>query len=196
MEDQLWVDNRGGTREDYIPIIDEKLVDVRPIRNRKKHGKPRWGLWTSTFKPHGFYCSNWVEWIVNYVPDWISIRAFVLTPLEDIDVFTIDSKKDWFELYEKYTGREQKLGPGIGGDYYNYNGYIDWEKASEYLDAVHLTNKGYMRWAEGLVKKYDDKVVGLKVSDWSVESTIWFRDVFDEIQHIRDVPHTCTLTDI
>jgi len=153
------------------------LSRMEPVRNNPRFGvKPIGGLWTSTFTPYEKWCSAWVEWCVSEMPEWLTTECYVLYPRTDARIYIIDSYSDLERLVKDYGAVILAGRP-----------YPDWENIAKYYDAVRLTEKGQAETRFSYP---------LCLYGWDVESTLWFRNVFRDVKHISEVPHTCKLVKV
>ena len=139
----------------------KELPEIKPVEN-ESFVKPRYGLWTSTYRPHNKYASAWVEWCVTEMPKWIKNKPAILLEVKDyIKVFEIDTQHQLQELYALFPSK-------LGFKTYSLK-FIDWERVAKYYDGVHLTEAGQWR------TRYSKPI---NLNGWDCESTLWFRDVF------------------
>jgi hypothetical protein len=133
-----------------------------PIRNRmfvKAHG----GLWTSTFHSN---TSEWVEWCESQDFWTTDVRTgWLLTPNPDVRVLKIDSVDDLIKCVERYGIENEDLG--------GFLTLLDFEKMSQDYDGMWLTSKG--QWQTRFSRP--------SLYSWDVESTHWFRWVFDKVEY-------------
>ncbi|WP_339061761.1 hypothetical protein [Tepidibacillus marianensis] len=150
---------------------------MNPIKNNLSALKPSGGLWTSSYDP--FIGSDWVQYSFQVggfrVPDNETWDGYLLYPNKDVRIYTIDSYKDLESLMKQYRVKSKLKFPNFYARRVNYS--IDFEKISQEYDAIHLTKKGHL-----LTKKsYPYNLDG-----WDVESTIWFRWVFDKTVPVQE----------
>ncbi|OYT30497.1 MAG: hypothetical protein B6U95_00190 [Thermofilum sp. ex4484_82] len=172
--------NRSVPPQVHIGEIKGKLK-IKPVRNSLLFShKPDGGFWTSTFTPDGEYCSDWAEWLVveyGESTDKSKIKAYVLIPRKDAKVYVIDSAEDYLKLVQKYP-RIIRCGTTA----------VDWEKVAKDYDGVRLTRRGLEEVASPASLVH--RLTQMKVEDlygWDVESTVWFRDVFEKIIPIEKI---------
>jgi len=158
-----------------LPLI------VPPVRNDPIIGtKPTGGFWTSTYTPFSKYCSAWLEWCAYEEPEWMTEHCYIVTPKKNIRVYVIDSYRDLELLIES----DFRYKPS--GDIQPVFVSPDWEKMSQYWDAVMLTEKGERE------TRYTQPI---NLYGWDCESTLWFRDVFESVIPVQeDKSRTCKLT--
>lgn len=159
----------------------EKL-EVGEIKNGL-FNKPLGVLWTSTFTPQGEYCSDWIEWCVNNMPEWLPYsedKCWVLIPKDDCKIVVIDSMQDYLSVLNEYSAVTK------------YGKMINYEKLSEKYDAIHVTTKAAydLRFIDS--NRYPDI---MSLYGWDVESTAWFRLCFKEIKRLSDIKHKCKTRD-
>ena len=166
----------------------ERLVKVKiyPIKNKvaPTTNKPDGGLWTSTFTPNDYYCSDWLAWCATCAPEWSpksEDQCWVLIPSKSARVVEINSERDYLNLMRNFA-------------YYNeiiakYT--IDWEKLAKFYDAVHLTDNGLIEVGKAEFEFAYPQLQGL--NGWDCESTIWFRWVFDKAIPLSLIPHKCRI---
>jgi len=157
----------------HLSICPFLVETVSPVRNQKPSSfelaKPCGGLWTSTYDPHA-HSAAWVDWLAGQ-GEYIDPRScywFLLTPIHNAKVYTIDSHNDLTLLLNRY--------PRAFSDRSIKYRYIDFEAMSQRYDALHLTTKGQQMTS--------DESDYANLSDWSVECTLWFRWCFTEVQRI------------
>lgn len=151
--------------------MDRNIV---PIKNKLDWAKPdnQTGLWTSTYQQET-HDSEWVEWcIYNNWCDVEQKRWFLLTPSKTARIYTIDSLRDFKRALKLYRSTP----------YLNYEifAHLDYEAISRDYDAIHLTSPGQQETRLSVPNLYG----------WDVESTLWFRWCFDEVQEISHVPNS------
>ncbi|GAC1662332.1 MAG: hypothetical protein PVS3B3_33470 [Ktedonobacteraceae bacterium] len=136
---------------------------IHPIENIA-HIKPKGGIWTSTWNEET-RSSGWTEWCeMEEYCDTSKFQWWLLTPLEDLRIYTVDTHKDLRLLGKKYQ---------IPHD---YAFWLDYEQVTQDYDAIHLTERG--QWATRLT--YPISLYG-----WDCESTLWFRWCFSEVKQIN-----------
>ena len=150
---------------------------MKSIQNNLSALKPSGGLWTSSYIP--FIGSDWVQYSFKVggfrVPDNEVWDGYLLYPKHDARIFTIDSYKDLERLMDQYRIKSKLKFANFYARRANYS--IDFEKMAQDYDGIHLTRKGQI-----LTKKsYPYNLDG-----WDVESTIWFRWVFDKAEPIQE----------
>lgn len=84
----------------------------------------------------------------------------LLTPLEQLRIYTVDTQKDL-----KLLARDYRLP-------HDYMFQLDYERIAQDYDAIHLTDEG--QWATRLT--YPMSLYG-----WDCECVLWFRWCFSEV---------------
>lgn len=150
---------------------------MKPIQNNVSALKPSGGLWTSSYIP--FIGSDWVQYSFQVggfrVPDSENWDGYILYPNKDARVYTIDGYKDLEQLMSKYRIRSKLKFSNFYARRANYS--IDFEKIAEDYDAIHLTRRGQLLTKNSYPYNLDG---------WDVESTVWFRWVFDKAIPIEE----------
>ena len=162
-----------GWMDDQLFVTDK---DQRPspalmlsIKNSPHSWvKPLGGLWTSTYTGEETG-SAWVQWCLveefNLPKDgW---HCYLLKPKKDANVYVVDSKEDLKVLLDRFERRDF---PGL-----SLMRAIDFEKMALHYNGLHLTRKG--EWETRMDIR--DNLYG-----WDVESTLWFRWVFEEVEDL------------
>lgn len=159
---QIWCSRDEGA------VLD--LSRVKPVKNMYR--KPFGGFWTSTYTPNEEHCSEWIEWMCYEMPEWATGNCYILEPEENIKVYEVDDADDLEKLFEKYPLK-------IMDKYFD----VDWEKACEDYDAIHLTSRG--QWDT----RYKTPTYGSKLNlyGWDSESTLWCRPRFKNTAPIEDI---------
>ena len=153
-------------------------LDNITVQNEVFH-KPKGGFWTSTYTPKDRHISSWVEWCSSEQPDWLKGKYYILYPKKEIKIYKINNYDDLKYIFEKYP-------------YYNkeheailrHQHFIDWEKVAKDYDAVQITEKGELIARGNCTFFLQD---GYSLYGWDCESTVWFRNVFDEIKLLKEV---------
>lgn len=167
----------------HVGLIKPTKEIVNPIMNQPSGKKPWGGLWTSTFLGEE-YGSGWVQNCLQneiFIPKEGRWSSWLLTPSKEARIFIIDGPEDADTLYEKYGyypfGKPDipLFGEGMKG--------IDFEKAQEEWDAIHLTFKG-LRTTKCRFDNFNHELWG-----WDSESTVWFRFVFEEIKELGEIKY-------
>ena len=139
------------------------------IRNRMDFNKPKGGLWTSTYVPK--FISAWVYWCeTNYPPPLTGKSLWQLKIKEDAKIYTINTREDFLKLEELGLLKDSNMPGGK---------VIDFEKAAEVFDGIRLTDSGVEN--TGVWDLVTPTLYG-----WDVESTIWFRWVFEDVQPLAE----------
>lgn len=142
---------------------DEAAFIKKPMRGT--------GLWTSTWREET-QDSAWVEWCrwenfgEPYKQNW-----FLLTPKDNVKLYTIDGLNDLHRLLREYRWDQPKW-----KEYGFRRTAIDFEKLALDYDGIWLTEKGntetHLSYPEDL-------------NGWDCESTMWLRWCFAEVQRIE-----------
>lgn len=149
------------------------------VKNAPRLFKPYGGFWTSSYMNENLG-SAWVQTNLEhnsiFVPSSKLWTSYLLYPSSHAKIYTIDSYYDLENLMKKFrqlfrfhntSGLKEKL--------YTLN----FEKLSQYYDAIHLTQKGMSETANSYP---------LHLKTWDLESTLWFNfDYFDKIEYIGDI---------
>lgn len=148
------------------------------VLNRRCFCKPVGGLWTSTYDPE--VGSSWIEWNVeqgrfNGHIDTSPVKAWALEIDEEAKVFVIDSKDDTKQLDELGCLFVNEIG----------NKQIDFEKLAGIFDGVHFTENARGEDWLSISLHGSDECVDLY--GWDVESTVWFRWMFKNIEELEGV---------
>lgn len=138
---------------------------MNPIKNRDWGVKAEGGLWTSTYNNGR---SEWVNWCENedfFTTD--SRDGWLLIESKNAQIYTVNNYKDLEYLYNKYGMELDSRYP-----------LLDFESIEKDFDAIHLTTKG--EWETRFTRPYN-------FYGWDIESTHWFRWVFDEVKYIGKI---------
>ena len=147
------------------------LEEIKPVVNRQ-FIKPFGGFWTSTYTPEEEHPSAWADWCSSEMPDKFKKESMILTVKKDARIFVIDSLDDVRVLWKKYPLKDAII---------NSLCLLDWEKISQDYDGVQMTSKG--QWDTRMPR--DMKDMHLSLYGWDVESTLWFRNVFEKIEKYK-----------
>lgn len=180
---QVWIDSKREFMKKR-PIKNDKL-EIESVKNVLNENKPSGGLWTSSKMNDDGYFSEWHKHIEKKnVEGFDGVdRVFLLKPKENAKIYQVDSVDDWYNLFknyeEKVLKREGITSPDLG--------FIDFERVSNYFDGIHLTKEGLNEiWKYNQMGKYKkDGNPKVPIREWGVESTLWFRDVFDVIERFK-----------
>jgi hypothetical protein len=129
------------------------------------------GLWTSSWRDET-KDSAWVEWCYDndfgeqYKKNW-----YLLTPLENVKLFVVDSMADFHHLLGNYGYEDAKM-----RSYRIYRTCIDFERMAQDYHGIWLTEKGN----EETHLSYSDDL-----NSWDCESVLWFKWCFVEVQRIK-----------
>jgi len=135
---------------------------LRPVANGT-HFKPLGGIWTSPYLGAPPY-SPWIEWCVEQSFGSGVYEMWLLEPRANVRVLSLDSDADIVHL-EQLPGYE--LVPG------RWN--IDYEALAQQYDGMRMSASFIHRYRLDYRGRYDMVVYG-----WDVESTVWFRWVFNK----------------
>lgn len=145
-----------------------------PVKNQSydHNMKPEGCFWTSSWIEEEKR-SDWVRWCLSedfedsYAHPW-----YLLSVRPDARIYHIDSQIDLWELWTKY----QRFDLPRHNPFHTH--WIDWEKVAQDYDGVHLTEKGNAEchWGDPI-----------DLNCWDVESTVWFRWVFESVEEITVV---------
>lgn len=136
---------------------------MEAIANLPYFYKPLGGLWTSSYdKKAG---SDWVQWCINqnfHVPT----RGFNRYVLEwsRANLIIIDNLQDLRHALKEYH---------VINDLVFLRPIFDYEKLAQDFDGLHLTRRGQQQTH----RSYPESLC-----TFDVESTIWFRWVFDRVK--------------
>ena len=150
----------------FVTDCDNKPspIHMLPISNYTRPWmKPQGGIWTSTYTGEETG-SAWVQWAQVHLlkNEW---HSYLLRPRRDAKVYVIDGRQDLERLLDRFEHPDSPRPTRM----------IDFEKMALHYDALHLTEKGEeeTRWgAWGTLY------------NWDVESTLWFRWVFEEVENL------------
>lgn len=165
-------DDEGNLRPEYERIENQyPVTEGAPILNPgKSMSPPGWNkpsgasIWTSTCKklPNGKWESEWSEWLVNKMVQWMSPVGYLYKVKPGALIIELDEHmaRDIKYVFKK-----------LDGNYDEKHILLDfpWDRVSQHFDAVHITHRGY-DFTEG----------------WDVESTAWLDSSF--LQLIGEVP--------
>lgn len=162
--EQIWLspDGRPPTPIDFKP-------DLRPFRQEVP--KPRRALWTST--SIGTYPSHWMPHLRwgedRRSPPYYPWRLNVSPTAR---IYEVHVSEAWRTLCLEFP-------------LYAPDGAImpNWETVAHVWDGVHLSVGGLLT-TEGVPGNTNQGWVQL--TDWNVESTAWFRWIFDQVERLPD----------
>lgn len=155
--------------ECLLPTVT--VVENDPMRFFSKKPLVGTGLWTSSWREET-QDSEWVEWCCNNDIGFLNLYWHLLTPKEDAKIIVIDTYQDLEQLVFAY-GKSMKT--VIFGEI--FHPLIDFEKMAKDYDALHLTTYG----AGTLHLSFPNDM-----NSWDIESTLWFRWCFQEVNKIED----------
>lgn len=133
--------------------------DVKPLTRQFDH-KPHGGFWTSTYKPG--IISAWIDWCSSEQPEWFLYPYWLVTPHESANILTIQNGRDWRKFIVEFGDHESEYGHMLGR--------FDWCEVEQQYDAIHMSDT-YV-----YAGRYRHSFC---TSAWDVESTCFFRKVFD-----------------
>jgi len=168
-----------------IEDIDE--IKIPKIENISGENKPCGGFWTSSLIDNKYY-SEWHQYMreeMGYDVKTIK-RVFIVKPKDDAKLYEVNSIEDWYNLFEKYTSYIVELDRNFPP---TKLGYIDFELLSKDFDGLRISNKGLsdiMKYNQ-MARYYKDDMPKIPIDEWDVESTLWFRNVFDKISIVEEV---------
>lgn len=161
---QVWVGNEEPAPDQIEPIEN---LDDRPMFN-----KPKGGLWTSSLREDT--TSGWIEWMKR--ERWSNVQdpeAWVLTPADEIDVYTVDTVADLAEIAEQSDDprfAHMRTGRTV----------IDFESVFEEYDAIHLTTKGQRATRFTAIDEPD-------LYGWDSECVLWDGWHFTDVDYAGEV---------
>ena len=151
------------------------LEMMTPVGNDGGSEKPNGGLWTSTYNPKNPHTpSDWVRWCVSQ--DFgITAYCNIIEIKPSARIYTIDKYDDLKKLGERFPHpvTRRRVGGGV-------RRFVNWVKISKVYDAVHLTHRGVGATLSGWGDERE-----LSFGGWDVESTVWFRDVFESVVPLK-----------
>ncbi|GBF10918.1 hypothetical protein [Tepidibacillus sp. HK-1] len=153
-------------------------LKMKTIQNDFTSIKPKGGLWTSNYVPE--IGSEWVQYSFKVggprVPDSDVWEGSLLYPNRTSRLYVIDRYQDLERLMHWFGVKNKLKNPSFYSPRLDYS--IDFEKMSQYYDGIHLTKRGQIRTQTSYPFNLDG---------WDVESTLWFRWVFDHVEEIHEV---------
>lgn len=161
LQAQLHLSDAEALRPEVIPVCNIEINPTKPA--------PGTGFWTSTWLEKQ-QSSAWIPWCTRTSPRRIENKYwFVLNPAPNARVATINGLANLERLLHTYrrvfTGRRA---------YLTEFGYLDFERLAQNFDAIHLTAQGQRETRLTIPNLYG----------WDVESTLWLRWCFTEVQRI------------
>lgn len=85
----------------FISETEPSANQMKPITNRL-HIKPHGGIWTSTWNEET-RSSGWTEWCeAEEYRDTSKLQWWLLTPLEQLRIYTVDTLRDLHMLAKHY----------------------------------------------------------------------------------------------
>jgi len=171
---------KGRFFEPQLSCPRNGRLEVNQIRNYPVANKPLGAIWTSTFKPDGKYCSDWIKWCTTDAPEWLpksEDQCYILIPEDNCKIVDINSVSDYLNVLDEYRLHSK------------YGDVINFEKLSKDYDAIHVTQNAINETA------YIDTLYNtIGLWGWSVESTAWFRMCFKKIIKLSSIKHNCKIS--
>lgn len=161
----------------FVGAEPPKPEKLQTVQNREDFPlKPCGGLWTSTFYPD--MGSDWVQWCVGN-----SIRPglwqnYLVYPKQDARILQIDSYEDLESLMGQYEYSPMKEKFDTGFELPGILRGLNYEEIAKKYDAIHLTTRG---------ERTTHLSFPFSMYSWDCESTLWFRWVFEKVQHLGQV---------
>jgi len=153
----------------HVKDGDLDLSLINPVKNEANLPKPKNGFWTSTYidRNEGSYFYR------TYI---MSGKWYLLEP-PTVKMFVVNNVKDIHYLLSNY-GRQ---------NIFNDITYIDFEKLCLEVDALHIKEECFDKGSPIAEFNIKDDIV-LNIDDcnlhpffqWRSESTLWFRNKFDD----------------
>ena len=175
---QLYMSRSGG----IVGMFDIPPSYPMPTSKHKfipKMGdrKPEDGFWTSSAweTKHGWE-SKWSQWVKSNMSNWFSEKGILFYPKAGAKILTINNDDDFREIYDLYVDLTQAKHPDIENDMgaMKIFKYFPWPWVAQHWDAVHTENTSS---------------VSLFMSNWDVESTVWFNmNVLGKIGDVKINP--------
>jgi hypothetical protein len=158
---QVWV-SPDGRPPDPLSF----LLDLRPFH--REVPKPRRALWTSTSV--GSCPSPWISylrWGEDHRPPPYSPFRLEVSPMAQ--VYEIHEPRAWHTLCLTYP-LDGALLP-------------NWEAVAREWDGIHLSVGGLLTTE---MVRYGPPEAWTMLSGWNIESTVWFRWIFDRVERLPD----------
>jgi hypothetical protein len=161
--------------------ITPSAEQVQPVINRTQNyfNKPQsGGLWTSSITVRD--PSDWavigglVEGMVT--PD---SQMWRLTPKSDTRILHITDRGAFDAMMSRYR-HTVSIGP-------MQFAVTDFERLSHDFDALHVTQRAISEVSATAIDPTDASLYG-----WDLESTLWFRWMFEQVEHLGPVPEKYT----
>lgn len=150
---------------------------MKSIKNNIFSLKPSGGLWTSSYIP--VIGSDWVQYSFQVggfrIPETEKWDGFILYPNADAKIYKIDSYKDLERLMLMYRIKSKLKFPNFYAKRKNFS--INFEEMAKDFDGIHLTRRGKILTKNSYPYNLDG---------WDVESTVWFRWIFDKVIPIQE----------
>jgi hypothetical protein len=134
------------------------------VKNKNLAVKPYGGLWTSTYTPEKEYLSGWIEWCISEQPNWIPEIGVIYEVSSKAKIIIIDNLNDLNDLFKLYGEKENSFE------------YLNFEKMSEWIDGLALTEEGQHR------TRFSHPY---SLYGWDCESTLWFN--LDHLKFIEEI---------
>ena len=151
---------------------DEVLEPLRRHINCKANG----GLYTSTFLGEELG-SHWLQWCMGndfHLPNDDIWNGYFIEIKKDAKIYVVDSVEDMNFLFDNYSTMFHE---GINME------EIDFVKLSQDFDGLHMTMQGERVTRHPFLFGFEGNI-HRNMYGWDVESTHFFRDVFDSIEPI------------
>jgi hypothetical protein len=161
---QVWLSPDGRS-----PTPVTFSAELRPLGGQVP--KPRGALWTSTSL--GTCPSHWIPYLRkgedSHQPPYHPWRLEV-SPAANI--YEIHGPQAWHSLC-------------LASPYYGPDNIVlpNWEAVARTWDGVHLSMGGLLT-SEGV--RWSTPEGWTQITGWNVESTVWLRWVFDQLEHLPD----------
>jgi hypothetical protein len=155
----------------FAPYRSRRAGRIRPARFQGMGnwhggpcGKPRGGVWTSTYTPHAPTESDWVRFCQESHPDWIPAHGYLYAPASGVKIYRIDTADDLRALVKR-CGDPARDPPAFE---------IDFEALARDYDGIHLTTAGL------------EQTHQRHLECWDAEGTCWSRpEVLRYLRRIR-----------
>lgn len=160
----------------HVGMVDP-LIKVNTPITQHLSCKGIGGLYTSTYlgKKLG---SDWVQWCIGndfHVPENGIWKGYLIEINKDAKIFIVNSLEDMHYLFDTYSSPMlERLSLE----------QIDFNKMAEDYDGIHMTMHGE-RVTRHPFLFGDDRGGMRSMYGWDVESTHFFRNVFDSISSIE-----------
>jgi len=123
--------------------------------------KPLQAFWTSTaVKIKNNYTSDWVDWVTNNQPKWLSPEGFLFKVKSSAKVLHVENDNDVMQIYKKYSGKEVPSNLNMMEKRSFTFENFPWESIANDYVGIHYVSEHYEACS--------------LLSSWSCESTVWF----------------------